>query len=225
MFVMCHENVLRLAAIDCSSPMSANTDRKTGSVESGSAGMCRPACAISASSPAVLIATVLPPVFGPVMSSAVVGGSITMSTGTGAGRQVVDVARRTATPRARISSGWRRGLERQPAVLGDRRRHAAGHLRQAGLRLEDVELARPPRSTARRSLGALAEAVGEREQDAVDLLGLLLLERHDLVVHLDGAERLHEQRGATRRAAVDDARDAAPVLGLARGSRSGRCAR
>ena len=30
MFVMCHENVLRLAAIDCSSPMSAKIDRKTG---------------------------------------------------------------------------------------------------------------------------------------------------------------------------------------------------
>ncbi len=30
MFAMCAENVLRLAAIDCSSPMSANTDRNTG---------------------------------------------------------------------------------------------------------------------------------------------------------------------------------------------------
>ena len=67
MFVMCAENVLRLASIDCSSPMSAKIDRKTGSREPSAAGMRSPACAISASSPAVLSATVLPPVFGPVI--------------------------------------------------------------------------------------------------------------------------------------------------------------
>ena len=33
------------------------------------AGTCRPACAITANSPAVLSATVLPPVFGPVTRS------------------------------------------------------------------------------------------------------------------------------------------------------------
>jgi hypothetical protein len=61
------ENVLRLAEIDCSSPMSANTHRNTGR---GAllGGICRPACAISASRPAVFNATVLPPVFGPVMT-------------------------------------------------------------------------------------------------------------------------------------------------------------
>ena len=72
MLATCAENVLRLASIDCSSPMSANIDRKTGSRDPSAAGMRRPACAISASSPAVLSATVLPPVFGPVMSSTVV---------------------------------------------------------------------------------------------------------------------------------------------------------
>ena len=35
MLVMCHEKVLRLAAIDCSSPMSAKTLRNTGSREPG----------------------------------------------------------------------------------------------------------------------------------------------------------------------------------------------
>ena len=82
--MICQPNVLRLAAMDCSSPMSANTDLNTGTLESGSAGTCRPACAISASRPAVLSATVLPPVLGPVMSSVVYGGTSLMSTGVGA---------------------------------------------------------------------------------------------------------------------------------------------
>ena len=69
MFVMCAENVLRLASIDCSSPMSAKSERNTGSRDPSAAGMRSPACAIIASSPAVLSATVLPPVFGPVISS------------------------------------------------------------------------------------------------------------------------------------------------------------
>ena len=68
MLVMCAENVLRLASIDCSSPMSAKSDRNTGSRDPSAAGMRSPACAIIASSPAVFSATVLPPVFGPVTS-------------------------------------------------------------------------------------------------------------------------------------------------------------
>ena len=47
------------------------------------AGTCSPAWAINTSSPAVFSATVLPPVFGPVTTSTVVGGTILMSTGTG----------------------------------------------------------------------------------------------------------------------------------------------
>ena len=38
MFVMCAENVLRLASIDCSSPMSAKIDRNTGSRDPSAAG-------------------------------------------------------------------------------------------------------------------------------------------------------------------------------------------
>ena len=83
MFVMCPENVLRLASIDCSSPMSAKSDRNTGTRDPSAAGMRSPACAIIASRPAVLSATVFPPVFGPVTSSVVAGGMILMVTGTG----------------------------------------------------------------------------------------------------------------------------------------------
>src|SRR5262249_60139035 len=51
-------------------------------------------------------------------------------------------------------------------------------------------------------------------QNPPDLFGLLLLERDDVVVDFDGAERLEEQAGAARRGAVDDAGNAAAVLGL-----------
>ena len=106
MLVMCAEKVLRLAEIDCSSPMSAKRVRNTGSVEPAAAGMCSPACAISASSPAVFSATVLPPVLGPVMSSTRAGGASTMSTGTGVvARRSAASSRRSTT--AWMSSGWR----------------------------------------------------------------------------------------------------------------------
>ncbi len=79
---MCPENVDRLAAIDCSSPMSAKIVRNTGTREPLSAGTCSPACAMAAKRPAVLSATVLPPVLGPATMSTRVGGSSRTSTGT-----------------------------------------------------------------------------------------------------------------------------------------------
>ena len=78
---MCAEKVLRLSAIDCSSPMSANTLWNTGICVPSAAGMRSPACAMSGSSPAVFSATVLPPVLGPVITRALVGGMSSMSTG------------------------------------------------------------------------------------------------------------------------------------------------
>ena len=65
------ENVERHWAMDCSSPMSANTSPNTGSREPASAGTWSPAWCISASRPSVRSATVLPPVLGPVITSAV----------------------------------------------------------------------------------------------------------------------------------------------------------
>ena len=82
MFVMCAEKVLRLASIDCSSPMSANSERNTGRRDPSAAGIRRPDCAISAKRPAVFSATVLPPVFGPVTSRTVAGGMTLIVTGT-----------------------------------------------------------------------------------------------------------------------------------------------
>ena len=61
----CDEKVESDCSRLCSSPMSASTSSKTGSCDPSPAGMCRPAWAMTASSPTVLSATVLPPVFGP----------------------------------------------------------------------------------------------------------------------------------------------------------------
>ncbi|OPZ64523.1 MAG: hypothetical protein BWY85_01118 [Firmicutes bacterium ADurb.Bin506] len=68
-WVRCDENVDRLCSMLCSSPMSANTLPNTAISVPGSAGTCSPAWAISVSRPTVLSVTVLPPVFGPVMTS------------------------------------------------------------------------------------------------------------------------------------------------------------
>ena len=189
MLVMCAENVLRLASIDCSSPMSAKSDRKTGRRDPSAAGMRSPACAISASSPAVFSATVLPPVFGPVMSRTVAGGITLIVTGTGVLEQ--RVARR---------------LQLERAVGRQRRLDAVDRLREARPRLQHVELGRRLDRPLQVG-GARAERVGQRQQDAADLLGFLLLERDDVVVDLDGAERLEKQARAARRRAVHDARE------------------
>ena len=71
----CDVNVLRLFSMLCSSPITAYTRGNTGRAVPGSAGTCSPACAMSASSPTALRATVLPPVFGPEITSARVGAT------------------------------------------------------------------------------------------------------------------------------------------------------
>ena len=144
--VICHEKVLRLAAIDCSSPMSAKIERNTGSLASA-AGTNNPACAINAVRPAVFSATVLPPVLGPVIRSTVVGGITTMSTGTGSFDGASPRSRRPSSSRRAmtpgISSGWRARPQLQSAVW----RQRAGatpddELSETHLRLNDVELGR-----------------------------------------------------------------------------------
>ena len=85
MLAMWPEKVLRLWAMDCSSPMSAKTERNTGTCESSATGMSSPACARRGNRPAVSRATVFPPVFGPVMTRTFTGGISRMSTGTGSG--------------------------------------------------------------------------------------------------------------------------------------------
>ena len=62
-------------------------------------------------------------------------------------------------------------------------------------------------------LGAAAERVAQRQQDAPHFFVLLLLERDDVVVDFDGAERLEIEAGAAARAAMNDAGNRGPVLG------------
>ena len=177
-------------------------------------GSCRPACAISGSRPAVFSATVLPPVFGPVMTSTRVGGISMMSTGTSApSGSLATVVRSHARPTPGISSGWRAARSsRRPSV--DERRLDAVDDRSRSAPSPAARRARSPTSTSRcRSSARRAERVGQRQQDAPDLLGLLLLERDDVVVDLDRAERLEKQARAARRAAVHDARNRGAVLG------------
>ena len=59
-----------------------------------------------------------------------------------------------------------------------------------------------------------AEAVGQLPEDTKDLFALLLLERDDLVVDLDRAERLEIEAGAAAGAAVDDSRNRGAMLCL-----------
>ena len=63
----CPEKVERLCSILCSSPISAITGAKGNSRLPGAQGIGKPARTISTSRPAVLSATVLPPVLGPLM--------------------------------------------------------------------------------------------------------------------------------------------------------------
>src|SRR6266404_5730737 len=63
------ENVERFSATLWSSPTMAKTWEKTGRRAPARAGTWQPACAIRASRPRVLSATVLPPALGPVMTS------------------------------------------------------------------------------------------------------------------------------------------------------------
>ena len=97
-----------------------------------------------------------------------------------------------------------RRLQLERAVGRQRRLDAVDRLREARARLQHVELGRRldrPLQVGR----ARAERVGQRQQNPPDFFGFLLLERDDVVVDLDGAERLEKQARAARRRAVHDA--------------------
>ena len=70
------------SAMLCWSPMSANTPSNTGRALPSSAGMWMPDWCINARRPTVFMATVLPPVFGPVITNADHPGPMLMLRGT-----------------------------------------------------------------------------------------------------------------------------------------------
>ncbi len=106
-FSMCAENVERSAAMDCSSPISASTRSKIPS-RAACAATGIPDCAASTASPTVFNATVLPPVFGPLMTSTVSSlpnDKLSGTTGRPCGRSVLSSAGcRAASSAITISS-------------------------------------------------------------------------------------------------------------------------
>ncbi len=93
-FLRCAEKVESEASMDCSSPMSACTPRKTGSFVPGPTGGTTPLWVRREMRPIAFRSTVFPPVLGPEMRSVRSPCSIRRSKGT------------TASSRAR-RSGWR----------------------------------------------------------------------------------------------------------------------
>ena len=104
------------------------------------------------------------------------------------------------------------GTDFETAVGGNRGLRAVNGHRELRPGLQHVDLGRRvhrPLEVA----GAPAERIGEGQENPPDFLGLLLLERDDVVVDLDRAERLEEEARAAAGAAMDDARNRRPVLG------------
>ena len=185
------ENVDSDCAIDCSSPMSANTSRKMGRRLPGAAGMCSPAWCMSASRPSVRRVTVLPPVFGPVTTSARVPVA------------QPDVDRDDPTRQAGMARR-EQGHLRRARGLGARGAHLAGEL---GLGRPQVE----PGKGAERLAQRPRVGPDERRQLVQDALDLLLLGDLGLapcVAELHDHERLDEQGLPAARGVVDDALDA-----------------
>ena len=130
---------------------------RPGSAMPSAAGISSPACAIIGSSPAVFSATVLPPVFGPVMTSTRVGGI----------EQHVDRASTVDAPRAIEQRMPRRRAApaARPAIA---RQHAADVERVARLGLHDVER----RRRVDRALQLAAAAAGTHRSARAGCAGL-----------------------------------------------------
>ena len=159
-----------------------------------------PACAIIASSPAVFSATVLPPVFGPLMMSCRFSGSRPSVSGT-----ITPPFRRSR----RSSSGWRPLLHQKlrRVVSGEGRRGALVLFCEARPRLQRIHF-RQDRGARRECLRLARDLARHLHEDAMDL-GLLLIEQADqLVVLLDGLERLNVDRLAAAAGAVHHAGNA-----------------
>ena len=185
------EKVDRLISIDCSSPMSASTSSKTGSAASRAGGRSPDWCS-SAARPSVFSATVLPPVFGPLIDERA-------QRRRGRGRSARPSRGRAAdaAPPSRRTSSPTRDRRAAPAAARARRTRARG---------------RSPPSPRRALASASARAPTQRGQLAQDPLDLLALGARGLgeaVVQLDDRERLDEQRLPRARGVVDDARHAA----------------
>ena len=114
-------------------------------------------------------------------------------------------------PHRRDEQGMARRRQLDARVGRERRLHAVDESREPGAGLDDVELG-GGRDGAAQVQPAAPQPVRQGQQDAPDLVGLVLLEGDDVVVDLDRAQRLEEQAGPASRAAVHDAGDRASML-------------
>ena len=105
-----------------------------------------------------------------------------------------------------------RAFQLERSVSCDDRFYGAGHQREACAGLNHVER-RCHFDRPFELVGPCAEGVRQREQDAPDLFYLLLFQRNDLVVDLDGLERLDEQARAAGRAAMNDSGNRRSMFG------------
>ena len=130
-----------------------------------------------------------------------------MSTGTGESRSS-GLGLGTRVPSLFLDTlhqqGMARALQLERAVLRDDRFDPADHDRKSSACLDHVEF--------RRDVDGLlqvvrpgAEAIRQFEQDAPHFLEFLFFERDDVVVDLDGTERLQEETRAAGGGAMDDA--------------------
>ena len=194
-FAMCAENVLRLAAIDCSSPMSAKIERNGVNgcrPRPESAG--RPAPSARAGRTA-LSATVLPPVFGPEITSARVGGATSRSRsrlrGAGRAQQSRTEDQQRMARAAELDAGRRRASAgATPSTARASRAFACSSSSSAAASSVRVEV------VARRTRNALVSASRMRWISSLLAFG----ERDDVVVERDGRQRLEIQARAARRA-------------------------
>ncbi len=182
------EKVERLISIDCRSPMSASTWSKTGSA-AVSAGGRSPAWWRSAARPRVFSATVLPPVLGPLITSA----------------RRLPRSRSIGTAERASSSGWRAAASRTSS--DDLDRCALPAAREGAERHRQVDL---PRRLDRCGEKRCRLGDGRRElpQDPLDLLALRARRLRLAVGELDDVERLDEEGLAGVGRVVDDSRHA-----------------
>ncbi len=160
---------------------------------------------MSVSSPAVLRATVLPPVLGPVMTQQIeVAAELQADRDHVAGQQRVAGA---LEPQHRVTCCARNAHELGrvgPLVVGERRFGA-----------RQVERRQAQHGAGER-LPLLADGAAERTQDALDLVLFFGLQRAPAIAHLDHGQRLDEQGGAARRLVVHDGRYLAAGVGADR---------
>ena len=180
------EKVERLISIDCRSPMSASTASKTGSAAVSAGGRSPDWCS-SAARPSVFSATVLPPVFGPLITSA-----RRPPRSRSIGTAVFGSSSGWRAPTSRTSSDTSTGAPRQPR---ERVPSAIARSIAAGGLDGGSERAR-----------LLADGGRQLAEDPLDLLALGAGGFRLAVAELDDLERLDEERLARVRGVVHDAR-------------------